>query len=201
MADIRSGIQEQTRQALRETPEETGDVFERFRQAAQQRIRDAPDPAPSRPIPGSRTSPQDFPDVPQTGGGEEQRAEGGIDKGLEDRLNNLKGDTSPESTLAEGGDAERTGAFVAREAATTTAKTAAETGAELGAEAPLLEVPGLGEIAMAATLIGSLVKGEKEAKEETQQTAGQAPQPQKAPTPYISFDSAPTLDTSSYHQN
>ena len=137
MAQIRSGIQEQTRQALRETPEETGDVFERFRQAAQQRIRDAPDPAPSRPIPGER--PQDFPDVPQTGGGEEQRAEGGIDDNLSQRLERLKGEPSAESTLAEGGDAERTAAFVAREAATTATKTAAETGAELGAEAPLLE--------------------------------------------------------------
>jgi len=194
MADIKSGIQRQTGEALREQPSSSDDVIERFRQAAQQRIRDAPEP-------GSRTTPQDFPDVPQTSGGEEQRSEGGIDKGLEDRLNNLKGDTSGESTLAEGGDAERTADFVGREVASTAAKTTAETGAELGAEAPLLEVPGLGEVAMAATLIGSLIHGEKEAKQETSQTPGPAPAPEKAPTPYINFDAAPTLDTSSYHQN
>jgi len=196
ISDIRSGIQQQTQQALREPPSSSDDIFERFRQQAQQRIRDAPEPQ-TKPLPGER--PEDFPDVPQTSGGEEQRAEGGIDKGLEDRLSNL---SKPDPEVAtEGADAEKTADFVGREVASTAAKTTAETGAELGAEAPLLEVPGLGEVAIAATLIGSLIKGSKEAKEETQQTPGPAPQPQKAPTPFINFDAAPTLDTSSYHQN
>lgn len=192
LSEIRSGIQQSTQEALREQPSSTDDIFERFRQQAQQRIRDAPEPE-ARPLPGER--PQDFPDVPQTGGGEEQRATGGIDDELESRLSRL---TKPDPSIpVEGADAERTAAFVGREAATT----AAETGGELAAEAPLLEVPGLGEIALAATLIGSLVKGEKEAKETEEQPQAPPPQPVKAPTPYISFDSAPTLDTSSYHQN
>ena len=193
LSDIRSGIEQSTQEALREQPSSTDDIFERFRQQAQQRIRDAPEPEPSRPLPGER--PEDFPDVPQTAGGEEQRASGGIDDELESRLSRL---TKPDPSVpVEGADAERTAAFVGREAATT----AAETGGELAAEAPLLEVPGLGEIALAATLIGSLVHGEKEAKQETEATPGPAPTPQKAPTPYINFDAAPTLDTSSYHQN
>ena len=84
-------------------------------------------------------------------------------------------------------------------------KTIAKTGAELGAEAGLgLELPGIGELIMAGTLIGGLIGASKEAKEEREQTAGQPPKQQQAPAPQQQapqpiFDVAPTLDTSSYH--
>ena len=68
-------------------------------------------------------------------------------------------------------------------------------------EAGLDLIPGLGELVMAGTLIGGLVKGEKEAKEQREETPGppptQAPPP---PTPQMAFDAAPSLNTATYHQ-
>ena len=75
-----------------------------------------------------------------------------------------------------------------------------KTGEEVAAEGPLDAIPGLGEVVMGATILGSLFHAHHEEKEAERQTAGPAP---KAPTnsaPYMAFDAAPTLDTSSYHQ-
>ena len=70
---------------------------------------------------------------------------------------------------------------------------------EIAAEAPLDAVPGLGEVVMAATIVGSLFKAHHEEKEQQHMTAGPAPPPPTPSTPTMAFDSAPTLDTSSYH--
>lgn len=91
------------------------------------------------------------------------------------------------------GDIESKGATVAKQVA----KTAAET---LPEESVLDVIPGIGEIAMAGTLIAGLVKGAKEAKEQEKETAGPPPAaPVQQAQPQIAFDSAPVYDTSSYH--
>ena len=94
------------------------------------------------------------------------------------------------------GEIESKGESVAAQVAKTAAKELPE---EMAAEAPLDAIPGLGELVMAGTLIGSLFHARHEAKEAEAQKPTPAPQVPQAPKPFISFDSAPTLDTSSYH--
>ena len=94
------------------------------------------------------------------------------------------------------GEIESKGESVASQVAKTAAETLPE---EMAAEAPLDAIPGLGELVMAGTLIGSLFHARHEAKEAEAQKPTPAPQVPQAPKPFISFDSAPTLDTSSYH--
>ena len=94
------------------------------------------------------------------------------------------------------GEIESKGESVAAQVAKTAVKELPE---ELTAEAPLDAIPGLGELVMAGTLIGSLFHARHEAKEAEAQKPTPPPQTPQAPKPFISFDSAPTLDTSSYH--
>lgn len=97
---------------------------------------------------------------------------------------------------ADEASAEADSAKVADDTAETALKT---TGEEVAAEAPLDAVPGLGEIVMAGTLLGSLFHAHHEEKEQEKQTAGPPPAPPTTSMPTMAFDSAPTLDTSSYH--
>ncbi len=97
---------------------------------------------------------------------------------------------------ADEASVEADSAKVADDAAETALKT---TGEEVAAEAPLDAVPGLGEIVMAGTLLGSLFHAHHEEKEQEKQTAGPPPAPPTTSMPTMAFDSAPTLDTSSYH--
>ena len=122
------------------------------------------------------------------------------DQSLQQRLDRLRGgDDTPKPQPVESVAKDTEGAV--EEGAE---KTIAKTGAELGGEVAGLELPGIGELIMAGTLIGGLVKAGREAKEEREQTAGQPPQQQPQPAPQQQapqpiFDVAPTLDTSSYH--
>jgi hypothetical protein len=135
---------------------------------------------------------REFPSPPQQ---QAQSIEQQTDKQLQTRLDRLRGGDAPAEAPVE--------QSVAKEAVADTAeKTIAKTGAELGGEAAGLELPGIGELLMAGTLIGGLIKAGKEAREEKEQTAGtpptQQPQPQQQ-RPQLTYDVAPTLDTSSYH--
>ena len=93
-------------------------------------------------------------------------------------------------------EAEETGAKVA----TKVASGAAEEGGEaIAAESAL---PGIGEVAMAFTALGMLIHGihkdHKEAAEE--QAASKAPVAPDAPNlPSVTFDSAPVIDSSTFH--
>jgi len=130
-----------------------------------------------------------FPDAPQ------QAPQPSVDE-LGQRLQRLKA-SDPSQAVEEAAPKAASDEFVAREAATTAAKTLPE---EVAAEAPLLDVPGLGELAIAGTIIGSLIKGAKEQKQENQQTAGAPPSaPAPPPMPQMAFDAAPVIDSSDYH--
>ena len=80
------------------------------------------------------------------------------------------------------------------------AEKAAETAAKLGGEeAAESAIPGLGEIAMAATGLYGLIHTIKDIKKEK---ADKAPAPaptSTAPQQQLSFDSAPQIDSSSFH--
>ena len=108
----------------------------------------------------------------------------------------LPKEPNPVAPEASEAGAEASAAKVGDEAAETALKTGGE---EIAAEAPLDAVPGLGELVMAGTLLGSLFHAHHEEKEAEARTAGPPPKPAADSTPTMAFDSAPTLDTSSYH--
>ena len=139
---------------------------------------------------------REFPSPPsQAVEGESQ-----TDAQLRQRLDRLRGGDTPVEAPKPTATADIEGAVESG-----AEKTVAKTGAELGAEAGLgLELPGIGELIMAGTLIGGLIGASKEAKEEREQSAGKPPTQQTQPAPQQQapqpiFDVAPTLDTSSYH--
>ena len=126
---------------------------------------------------------------------ETQAPQPSIDE-LGERLQRLKA-SDPSQPVAEAAPKAATDEFVAREAATTAAKTLPE---EVAAEAPLLDIPGLGELAIAGTIIGSLASGARKEKQENQQTAGAPPAPPPpSAAPQMAFDAAPVIDSSDYH--
>ena len=133
---------------------------------------------------------REFPSPPTTQPIQEQ-----TDQQLQARLDRLRGGDTPKPAVEEP---------VEKAVEDTAEKTIAKTGAELGGETAGLELPGIGELIMAGTLIGGLVKAGEERRQEREQSAGTPPQqqpqkPQQQQTPQPIFDVAPTLDTSSYH--
>ena len=115
--------------------------------------------------------------------GEEPSVRTGNGSGGAQSVNNLAEDTA--ETAAK--DAAETGAETA-------AKDVAETGVEMATESA---VPGLGELLMAGTAIASIVHGAESEHDMPKPVIAPQLKQQNVGT---SFDAAPTIDSSNYHQ-